>query len=285
MTAIDVIIPVWNRADSVGRAIDSALSQGLPAGSTLAVTVIDDGSSDHLAETLRAFDPHVTCIRHARNRGPAAARNTGIAASRADYIAFLDSDDTWLPDKLLQQIDFMRTHDHVASCTSFLLVRPDRTEIKAPSYPTGALDLADLAWGCFVSPGSTLICKRDVYRQISDYDVALHRLEDWDWLLRYGRLHRLGFLGQPLARIEASHSPNVAEALAAIDCIEQKHLNNLPARERRRFRAATALVRAATLHRKGSRLAAAAALIKSLWIAPVANAALTTVMHNRFARR
>jgi glycosyltransferase involved in cell wall biosynthesis len=285
MPAIDVIIPVWNRAHAVRRAIDSVLSQRLPPDSTLAVTVVDDGSTDNLADALRDYGARVACIRRARNGGAAAARNTGIGASRGDYVAFLDSDDAWLPDKLVRQMDFMRTHQYAASCTSFRLVRQDRTEITAPNYVTRDLGLSDFAWGCFVSPGSTLICRREIYGQIGDYDVALQRLEDWDWLLRYARVHKLGFLGEPLARIEASHNPDPVKALAALDHMEQKHLTSLPAKERRQFRAAVELVRAAAHGRKGRLLAATHALVKSLWIAPAPNVALTTVLHNRFARR
>ncbi len=123
-----------------------------------------------------------------------------------------------------------------------------------------------------------------MYRQIGDFDCALGRLEDWDWLLRYSRLHQLGFLCEPLARVEASQYPDPIAALAALELIERKHLTDMPARERRQFKAALALVRASAHLRNGSLLAAALALVQSLWTAPVANVALTSVVHNRFAR-
>ena len=285
MTAIDVIIPVWNRAHAVSRAIDSVLSQRLPPGATLTVTVVDDGSSDNLSEALSAYGSRVSCIRHARNAGPAAARNTGIAATSGDYVAFLDSDDAWQPDKLVRQIDFMQAHRYPASCTACLLVRPDRIEILAPRYATGALGLSDLVWGCFVSPGSTLICRRDVYKEIGDYDVALRRLEDWDWLLRYAVAHRLGFLAEPLARVEATGRPDPDMAFAAIERMKQNHMKGLPPAEQRQFKAAIEVVRAATLQRNGKVLAAAFSLIKSLSIAPARNVAVATVLRNQLARR
>jgi glycosyltransferase involved in cell wall biosynthesis len=223
-------------------------------------------------------------VRHPRNLGAAAARNTGVAAAQGDYVAFLDSDDVWLPNKLVGQIDFMRKHGYAASCGAFMLVRPNRAEIMAPRYPTGALELGDLVWGCFVSPGSTLICRREVCRQIGDFDCALGRLEDWDWLLRYARLHKLGFLREPLARVEASPYPDPIAALAAIERIEQKHLAGMPRKELRQFKAALALVRASAHLRNGSLVAAALALVRSVLIAPVANVALTSVVHNRLAR-
>jgi len=286
MTTVSVIIPVWNRAGTIARAIDSVLAQELPAPNwSVRVIVVDDGSTDDLAGALRRYDSQVALIRHQRNAGAAAARNTGIAAACGQYVAFLDSDDTWLPEKLVRQLDFMRTHQLPASCTSFHIVRPNRTAITSRSYPTGRLGLEDLVWGCFVSPGSTLICRRDIYSQIGDYDASLRRLEDWDWLLRYAGAHRLGFLNEPLARIKPSPNPNPGDVLAALEQMELKHLASLPARERRRFRAAAEVVRAAAHRWHGNPLAAAAAIGRSLRIAPMSNVALTTVLHNMLAWR
>src|SRR5262249_10555040 len=149
--------------------------------------------------------------------------------------------------------------------------------------PTGALGLADFVWGCFVSPGSTLICRRDVYDVVGAYDVALRRLEDWDWLLRYARSHSLGFLAEPLARIEVSPHPRPGDILAALDLMQQKHAATLSSEQRRRFRAGIEVVRAAALRRQGKLLAAALAIARSLWAVPASNVALTTVVHNRLA--
>jgi len=95
---ISVIIPSYNRANTIGRAIQSALSQSYQ---DFEIIVIDDGSTDHTEEVIRSFqDSRIRYIRHNRNRGGSAARNTGIHAARGEYIAFLDSDDEWLPQKL-----------------------------------------------------------------------------------------------------------------------------------------------------------------------------------------
>src|SRR5215472_1828889 len=155
MTATSVVIPVWNRAGSIRHAIESALTQEL-SGASLEILVIDDGSSDDLTGVLRGRE--VSCIRHERNRGAAAARNTGIEAARGDYVAFLDSDDVWLSGKLAAQIAFMQTNGYLATCTGYYLNRKNSPEIISPAYPSGPLSLSDLVWGCFVSPGSTLVC-------------------------------------------------------------------------------------------------------------------------------
>src|SRR5258706_76131 len=110
MPSINVVIRVWNRAHVIGRAIDSVVGQDLPAQDwSIEVLVVDDASTDDLAGALRRFGPQVRCIRHERNAGAAAARNTGIRAAKCDYLAFLDSDDVWLPTKLARQLALMRS--------------------------------------------------------------------------------------------------------------------------------------------------------------------------------
>src|SRR5438874_1482717 len=110
MVPITTIIPVYNRAGLVGRAIDSVLAQEIPSDCSIRVIVVDDGSSDALAEALRPYGDRVTCILHASNAGAATARNTGLAAAKDGYVAFLDSDDVWLPQKLATQVHAMRVN-------------------------------------------------------------------------------------------------------------------------------------------------------------------------------
>src|SRR5215472_15617430 len=102
---ITTVIPVFNRADVVGQAIDSVLAQELPAECSLRVLIVDDGSTDNLSGALARFGGKIDCIRHPKNAGAPAARNTGVAAAADGLVAFLDSDDLWLPGKLIRQID------------------------------------------------------------------------------------------------------------------------------------------------------------------------------------
>jgi glycosyltransferase involved in cell wall biosynthesis len=270
----------------IERAVASALAQEVPAGDwSIRVVVVDDGSTDDLGGALGRLGADVTCIRHDRNKGAAAARNTGIAAADGEFVAFLDSDDTWLPRKLAAQIDFMTVHGHQASCTAYLLKRPNAPEFASPRYATGPLGLSDLVWGCFVSPGSTLMCRREVFGQIGGLDEELQRLEDWDWLLRYVKVHPLGFLAQPLARIEVAASSNAAKVFAALDRLEARYMAALPPRERRHFAAAINVERAAA-HYRGGRVTAGLAALANAWrLAPIGNMALAAVLHNRIGRR
>ncbi len=284
MPVISAIIPVFNRAHTVGKAIESVLAQKIDDWS-IETIVVDDASSDDLDQALRPFGAEVVRIRHESNRRAGAARNTGVAGARGSLVAFLDSDDIWLPGKLAAQIDFMEKHDYQASCTAYVLRRPDATPVISPRYATGPLRLPDLAWGCFVSPGSTLVCRRQVFAEIGGLDENFPRAEDWDWLIRFVKVYPLGFLAEPLAQIDVAPGRDVAIAFAALDRMERKHAQALPPRERRHFRSALQLERAAVHSRTGRPFAGIAALAKSLYLAPVGNRALGAVLHNRPGRR
>lgn len=181
---VSVVIPVFNRAHTLRRAIESVLIQEMDAWE---LVVVDDGSTDQsTAIPLSYGDPRIRLLRHEANRGAAAARNTGVQAARGRYVAFLDSDDEWLPGKLAAQFAAMegRVDAPQALCTGFILHR-EETGRRCERWPR-----ADGSWfetildGCYVSPGSTLMARRDCFAAVGPLDETLARLEDWDWLLR-----------------------------------------------------------------------------------------------------
>jgi hypothetical protein len=283
--AISVIVPAFNRAGAIARAIESVLVQDLPGRDwTLEVIVVDDGSSDDLQAALHPFGNRVSLIRHAQNRGAAAARNTGIAAARGEFVAFLDSDDTWLPDKLLRQIEAMESHGWAASCTAFQLVRSSRPDVVGPRARPEELDHDDMAWGCFVSPGSTLVCRREVLSDVGPFAADLRRLEDWDWLLRLTRTHRLGLVPVPLARIAPSPGADVAAVIHAAEALRERHLSSFGPPSQRHFLAALDLMVAAAHYRNGAALPTASALLRSIARVPWGHQALANVWHNRTGR-
>jgi glycosyltransferase involved in cell wall biosynthesis len=258
-----------------------------PNGShgALDIIVVDDGSTDDLAGALRRFGQQVRLIRHDSNKGAAAARNTGIAAAGGDLLAFLDSDDVWLPGKLARQMAAMRQHGWEASCTAYLLSRPGTRDHVSPRLSTGPIELEQIVWGCFVSPGSTLLCRRSLFEEIGPFDTGLSRLEDWDWLLRYGNARSLGFLAEPLARIEpATGGGRADKVLPALDLMWRKHASGLAPQTRPHFAAALDIERAAAFYRSGNRAAAAGSLSRSLLRVPFGNRAFAAVLHNRLAR-
>jgi glycosyltransferase involved in cell wall biosynthesis len=286
MTRVSVIIPVWNRAGTIAPAIDSVLAQRFPSGEwTVRIIVVDDGSSDGLIGALQPYGSRVACVRHDRNMGAAAARNSGVRAADGELVAFLDSDDVWLPDKLASQIAFMRQHGFVASCTAVRLIRSGVRDIVWPRYPSGGLSQSNLIWGCFVSPGSTLVCRRSAFDEIGTFEPSMPRLEDWDWLLRYAQRYPLGFLAQPLAQVEPSSNRDLAASMKGIAVMQSRHMPAMTGSLRRSFAAALDFERAGAHYRSGEVFSAGLMVFKSLIRAPLRHGAMAAALHNRLLRR
>ncbi|MBN1764437.1 MAG: glycosyltransferase family 2 protein, partial [Sedimentisphaerales bacterium] len=106
---VSVVIPAYNAEGTVGRAVESVLQQTREADE---IIVIDDGSNDGTAATLQKYGEPVRYI-YQNNAGPGAARNNGIKAAQYEWVAFLDADDEWLPDKLQLQMDVLQRNDHL----------------------------------------------------------------------------------------------------------------------------------------------------------------------------
>lgn len=132
---VSAIIPTYNRAHLVGRAIKSALAQ---TWQDLELIIVDDGSNDNTESLVNSFDdPRIRYIRHNVNRGVAAARNTGIKAAKGEYLAFLDSDDEWMTDKLERQLNVFKTSDlpHLGAVTCGLVHMDDGDDQGRPVIP------------------------------------------------------------------------------------------------------------------------------------------------------
>lgn len=188
MPEVVVIIPTYNRADTVLRAVASALAQ---THQDLEVLVVDDGSSDNTLALLASIsDRRLRVLQHSINRGAAAARNTGIAAADARYIAWLDSDDAWYPRKLELQLDRLRSTSRAeaVSCHAVLLHLLDHGVDRVRTPAQAACWQRGLLLNCDLSPGSTLLARRDAFETTGPLDETLPRFEDWDWLLRYATL-------------------------------------------------------------------------------------------------
>jgi glycosyltransferase involved in cell wall biosynthesis len=221
---VSVVIPVYNRAHVVGRAVRSAFEQSYQ---NFEIIVVDDASNDELGNALAPFaDSRLSRIAHSHNRGAAAARNTGIAAARGEFVAFLDSDDVWLAEKLAFQVTAMRdpspmvaghvcAYECVKAGYGVRRIMPDWT---AKTFARRQL------FGCTCGPGTTLLCRREVFADIGPFDEELRRLEDWDWILR---LAAKGYLlsGSPivLARVDVGANAARRDVEAAVERIRTRH--------------------------------------------------------------
>ncbi len=206
---VSVIIPTYNREETIGRTIRSVLTQTFQ---DFEIIVVDDGSTDGTRAIVEGFcDPRIRCLRHEQNLGAAAARNTGIRAARGTYLAFLDSDDEWLPEKLSEQISILQSAPDgtYASCTGYYLhVGSSGLVLETiPHQPPSWLKQL-LLGGCALSPGATLVVKKTLFDDVGLFDGALSRFEDWDWLIRYVKKYRLVVLEKPLARVYLGGCPD-----------------------------------------------------------------------------
>lgn len=171
---VSVVIPTYNRAHLVGRAMESVLRQSYKG---FELIVVDDASTDETAHVVRGFDDaRLRYVRHSENRGGSAARNTGIERADAEYIAFLDSDDEWLQGKLQHQIEvFRQAGDDVGLLYSdFVRVHPDgREEVHRPVVKS-------------VSVGypSRWLVRREVFEDVGGFDEVIGAMEDTEISIR-----------------------------------------------------------------------------------------------------
>jgi glycosyltransferase involved in cell wall biosynthesis len=246
---VSVVIPVHNRAHLVGRAIGSVLAQTYK---NFEIIVVDDASTDDLSTALAALSPsNLHRITHSTNRGAAAARNSGIAAATGEFVALLDSDDAWYPEKLAAQVAAMRDQppDVVGAVCAYDCVKPGfPARHIVPEWTRLTFRQVQLL-GCTCGPGTTLLCRREVYAEIGPYDEKLRRLEDWDWLLRLAEKdYRLLAMPETLAWVDVGVSRSRRQIDAALQRIRQRHETAIAAQGRtaRRIFGATLHLEAAS---------------------------------------
>lgn len=278
---VSVIIPTFNRAGIIKRALDSVAAQNFK---DFEVIVVDDGSTNDAAVVEKYSGlMRIRLIRHPQNRGAAVARNTGIAAAAGRFIALLDSDDSWHPDKLACQVAALQgAAPDVRACATGYILHKGNRELTICPQPSPDRFKIEILFGCTISPGSTLLIDRPVFDQTGLFDENLSRLEDWDWLLRFAEAYEIMFVPKPLATVYAStweeHSfANEADpVLQSIRRMTVKHLPQFRARgglRLRQFRSTLFLESAARMYRKRQPLRAFGYVLASLWVYPFRNVA------------
>ncbi|MBI2567693.1 MAG: glycosyltransferase family 2 protein [Candidatus Schekmanbacteria bacterium] len=186
---VSAVIPTHNRASLVVTAIESVLAQSRPPAELI---VVDDGSTDETGRVLATFEPRIRVIRQ-ENRGVSAARNAGIAAARAPWIALLDSDDYWTADKLAAQIDHVARHPGTLILQSQdRWIRNDRAaNPKGYHAKRGGWIYRDCLPRCIVSSSDVLI-RRELLEREGGFDETLPACEDYDLYLRIASIAPIG---------------------------------------------------------------------------------------------
>ncbi|MEK6374321.1 MAG: glycosyltransferase family 2 protein [Acidobacteriota bacterium] len=198
MKTISVIIPTYNYARYLRDAIDSVLAQTV---APLEIIVVDDGSTDDTPQVLTAYGAKIRAI-HQSNQGVAAARNTGVAAARGEYIAFLDSDDLWLPRKLELQIARLESDPSLGFVHCGAETFDGEATLDVLEGMEGWVGEAILRLDRMVVPvpGSGILLPKRVIEEVGDFDVRLPPSDDWDLCYRVAARYPIGFVPEVLVR-------------------------------------------------------------------------------------
>ena len=211
---ISVIIPTWNRADRLVYALQSVFAQSHPATE---VIVVDDGSSDDTRRQVHSHYPDARYI-YQPNRGVSSARNTGIQAASGDWIALLDSDDRWQPDKLEQQCEQLRARPEYKVCHSDeIWIRNGRrvNPMKKHAKYGGHIFRHCLPL-CVISPSAVMI-HRELFNEVGLFDERLPACEDYDLWLRICAAHPVLYIDKPLITKEGGHSDQLSRHYWGMD--------------------------------------------------------------------
>ena len=215
MTPVSVVIPTFNRAHEVRRAISSVLSQ---THNRYEIIVVDDGSTDGTGRHLAPLGRLIQYRAHSANRGVSAARNTGIAAARYPLLAFLDSDDYWLPQKLAVQVRFHEANPAaLASQTEEIWIRRGRRVNPGRRHrkPSGDVFVPSLKL-CLVSPSAVMI-RRLLLDEVGLFDESLPACEDYDLWLRIACRHPIHLIERPLVVKEGGRPDQLSATHKGMD--------------------------------------------------------------------
>jgi glycosyltransferase involved in cell wall biosynthesis len=220
VTKISVIIPAYNRADYLAEAIQSVLDQTFP---DFELIIVDDGSTDNTKEVVEGFVDTRVRYLFQENGGVSSARNSGIKAANGEYIAFLDSDDIWLPENLALKVNLLDSRPDIGlvcsdayffdNITGTVLGRRWHDQTlhdwinlnKIVVQPLKEL----LCKGCFIMPQATMV-RSQVFTTVGYFDESLPTSEDWDLFVRIFQRFPLEIIDTPLLKIRR-HSTSLSE--------------------------------------------------------------------------
>jgi glycosyltransferase involved in cell wall biosynthesis len=228
---VSAIIPTYNREHIIGEAVESALGQTY---SNVEVIVVDDGSKDDTLERLKQFGDRIRVIRQA-NAGPAAARNRGIEESRGELIAFLDSDDLWLPEKIERQVTLLeRAGESVPCCLCNILMKwnsGDRASFDIAWLRSSAeegiwLNVDEVLATRSVLFNQGIMIRRSVLDKIGMFDASIKYLEDVEFPLRLSLEGPWAFIKAPLvvwreSMTNSVYKNSVRDELCTNECMVQ----------------------------------------------------------------
>jgi len=219
MPLVSVVIPTYNRKEYICIAIDSVLSQSFK---NIEIIVIDDGSEDETHILLRKYSSKIKYIYIKHTGHPSIPRNIGIDLSHGDYIAFLDSDDLWLPEKLINQIEILKLDEDICLlCNNALMVKDniklDALYLKSYQKIMNGYLLKNLIKDNFVITSTSIIKKLILLKSgLFSEDENLRRNQDYDLWIRIAAISKIYYSPKPAA-IYRVHANRISAAQSTID--------------------------------------------------------------------
>lgn len=210
---VAVVIPTFNRREIVNTAIASALEQSFPPDE---IIVVDDGSTDGTATALRECFPNITVLTQ-ENLGVSAARNKAISESTSSWIAFLDSDDQWYPDKLEKQMKALeKSHSRLCHCDEHWIRNGSRVNPMQKHKKRGGEIFEYCLPLCAISP-SAAVLHRSLFDEYGLFDESLPACEDYDLWLRITSQESVCFVDEALLKKTGGHDDQLSRRYPAMD--------------------------------------------------------------------
>ncbi len=221
---ISIIIPTFNRCQHLKRALDSIAQQIV---SEYEIIIIDDGSTDGTTEMVEKYYPQVEYFYQA-NEGVSAARNKGLTLAKGDWIAFLDSDDEWLPGKLASQVNALKSMPNYKIChTEELWVRNGvRVNQMKKHKKSGGWIFKHCLPLCAMSPSSILI-HRSIFDDVGYFNPALPVCEDYDMWLRISAKYPVIYIEEPQIIKYGGHEDQLSKKYWGMDQYRIKALQDI----------------------------------------------------------
>jgi len=224
MCLVSVIIPTFNRSLLLKRALDSVCKQTF---SEFEIIVVDDGSTDETAEIIQTQYPNISYV-YQSNQGVSSARNKGLKLAKGDWLAFLDSDDEWMPRKLEMQLNLLNKHPKQKIChTEEIWIRNGvRVNQMKKHQKTGGWIFPQCLPLCAMSPSSILI-HRTVFEDVGYFDTQLPACEDYDLWLRITAEYPVLYIAEPQILKYGGHEDQLSQKYWGMDQYRIKALQKI----------------------------------------------------------
>lgn len=226
MDLISIIIPTFNRAEVLLRAVNSVFNQTFK---NFELIIVDDRSTDNTEQLLQpTISNNSLQYFKTPNRGVAAARNFGVQKARGNWFAFLDSDDEWLPQKLQEQIAYLENNGHLSIVyTEEIWIRNGvRVNQKKHHQKQAGKIFAKCLDQCFIAPSSVLL-RRKLFEEMEGFDENFLVCEDYDLWIKISSANEIGLVSKPLIIKYGGHDDQLSTRYFAMDMWRLKSMHKL----------------------------------------------------------